>query len=65
MIVRLGDGAMLRGESRLNIGEELPRRKGALREGEKTIYGGSLRKPTVGFILLLLQGMMTELGRVE
>ena len=50
MIARLVDGAMLRGESRLNIGEELPRRKGALREDEKTTYGGSLRKPTVGRI---------------
>ena len=75
---RLGDGVMLRGESRLNIGEELPRRKGLFGRVKKrpmvgrlenllsvvdATHGRLLRQPTVGFILLLLQGMMTELGR--
>ena len=69
---------MLRGESRLNIEEELPRRKGLFGRMKKRLMEGRLenllwavdathsrshRRPTVGFILLLLQGMMTELGR--
>ena len=78
MVARLGDEAMLRGESRLNIGEELPRRKGLFGRMKKRLMEGCLEnllggvdathgrlllRPTVGFILLLLQGMMTELGR--
>ena len=46
MIVRLGDGAMLRGESRLNIGEELPRRKG--------LFGRVKKRPMVGRLENLL-----------
>ena len=69
---------MMRGESRLNIGEELPRWKVLFGRGKKrpmvdrlknllwvvdAIHGRSHRRPTVGFILPLLKGMMTELGR--
>ena len=78
MIARLGDGAILRWKSRLNIGEELPRREVLFGRGKKrpmvdrlknllwvvdAIHGRSHRRPTVGFILPLHKGMMTELGR--
>ena len=77
---RLGDGVMLRGESRLNIGEELPRRKEPFGRMKKrpmvgrlenllwvvdATHGRLLRRPTVGFILPLLQGMMIGLGWEE
>ena len=80
VVARLGDGAMMRGESRLNIREELPRREVLFGRGKKrpmvdrlknllwvvgAIHGRSHRRPTVGFILPLLKGMMTELGRAE
>ena len=80
MVARLGDGAMMRGESRLNIGEELPRRKELFRRMKKrpmvdrlknllwvvdAIHGRSHRRPTVGSFLPLLKGMMTELARAE
>lgn len=55
VVARLDDGAILRGESRLNIREELPRRE--------VLFGRGKKRPTVGFIFPLLKGMMTELGR--
>ena len=79
-LLGLCDGAIMRGESRLNIREELPRWKVLFGRGKKrpmvdrlktllwvvdAIHGRSYRRPTVGFILPLLKGMMTELGRAE
>ena len=78
MIARLDDEAIQRWQSGLSIGEELPRRKGLFGRMKKRLMEGCLEnllgvvdathgrlllRPTVGFILLLLQGMMTELGR--
>ena len=80
VLARLDDGATLRWELRLNIGEELPRQEVFLGRGKKrpmvdrlknllwvvdAIHGRSHRRLTVGFILPLLKGMMTELGRAE
>ena len=80
MVARLGDGAMMRGKSRLNIREGLPRREVLFGRGKKrpmvdrlknilwvvdAIHGRSQRRPTVGFILPLLKGLMIGIGWEE